>query len=165
MARPAVYPGSFDPLTLGHLDIIRRASRIFDNVIVAVSNNPAKTHTFSVQERIVMVEDAVRDLRNVVVDTFTGLLVDYLRSKGARVLIRGMRVISDMDYEFQIASFNRHLYKEVETVFLMPDDRYTYVAASMVKEVAKLGAKVDAFVTPCVSRKLRQKFQPVKSRR
>ena len=159
MSRLAVYPGSFDPLTKGHLDIIQRASRIFEHVIVAVSNNPAKKHTFSVSERIEMVEASIRDLPNVDVDTFSGLLVDYMRQKKARVLIRGLRVVSDMDYEFQLASFNRRLYKEVETVFLMPDDQYTYLAASMVKEVARLGASVEHFVSPYVSRKLKLRFK------
>lgn len=158
MSRLAVYPGSFDPLTKGHLDIIQRASRLFDAVIVAVSNNPSKRHTFSVAERIQMVEDTIRDLPNVDVDTFSGLLVDYLRLKKSRVLIRGLRVVSDMDYEFQLASFNRRLYREVETVFLMPDDQYTYLAATMVKEVARLGAPVDAFVTPYVARRLKLRF-------
>lgn len=158
MSRLAVYPGSFDPLTRGHLDIIHRTARIFDAVIVAVSNNPTKKHTFSVSERLDMVESSIRDLPNVDVDTFSGLLVDYMRVKKAHVLIRGLRVVSDMDYEFQLASFNRRLYKEVETVFLMPDDQYTYLAASMVKEVARLGAPVDAFVTPYVGRRLKRRF-------
>src|SRR5262245_41401536 len=162
MSRLAVYPGSFDPLTKGHLDIIERACRIFDQVIVAVSNNPAKKHAFSVDERISMVESAVRPLPNADVDTFSGLLVDYMREKKARVLIRGMRVVSDMDYEFQLASFNRRLYREVETVFLMPDEQYTYLAASMVKEVARLGAPVDQFVTPFVAKRLKDKFGPAK---
>jgi pantetheine-phosphate adenylyltransferase len=158
MTRLAVYPGSFDPLTKGHLDIIHRAARIFDSVIVAVSNNPAKKHTFSVSERIDMVESSTRDVPNVDVDTFSGLLVDYMKLKKAHVLIRGLRVVSDMDYEFQLASFNRRLYKDVETVFLMPDDQYTYLAASMVKEVARLGASVEAFVTPYVGKRLKQRF-------
>lgn len=159
MARLAVYPGSFDPLTRGHLDIIQRACRLFDHVIVAVLNNSAKKSTFSVAERIAMIEAVVRDIPNADVDTFSGLLVDYLRLKKARVLIRGLRVVSDMDYEFQLASFNRRLYKEVETVFLMPDDQYTYLAASMVKEVARLGAPVDHFVTPPIARALKRKFK------
>ena len=158
MAQLAIYPGSFDPLTKGHLDIIQRASRLFDQVIVAVSNNPSKKNTFSVHERIQMVEEALRGLPNASVDTYAGLLVDYLKSKKARILIRGLRVVSDMDYEFQLASFNRRLYKEVETVFLMPDDQLTYLASSMVKEVARLGASVDAFVTPYVARQLRVRF-------
>lgn len=156
--KTAVYPGSFDPLTKGHLDIIHRACRVFDHVIVAVSNNAAKKHTFSTAERIAMVEHALRDVPNADVDTFSGLLVDYLRAKKSRILIRGLRVVSDMDYEFQLASFNRRLYKEVETVFLMPDEHYTYFASSMVKEVARLGADTEAFVTPFVARKLRLKF-------
>lgn len=159
MSRLAVYPGSFDPLTKGHLDIIQRAARLFDSVIVAVSNNPTKKHAFSVAERIDMVEDSIPDLPNVDVDTFSGLLVDYLRAKKSSILIRGVRVVSDMDYEFQLASFNRHLYKDVETVFLMPDEQYTYLAASMVKEVARLGAPLDAFVSPPVARRLKRLFK------
>lgn len=158
MPQLAIYPGSFDPLTRGHLDIIQRACRVFDSVIVAVSNNPDKKHTFSVDERIEMVENAIRGLPNADTDTFSGLLVDYLKARKARILIRGLRVVSDMDYEFQLASFNRRLYKEVETVFLMPDDELTYLASSMVKEVSRLGASVEAFVTPHVARKLRLKF-------
>jgi pantetheine-phosphate adenylyltransferase len=140
------------------LDIIHRACRVFDHVIVAVLNNSVKRGTFSVAERIAMIEQAVKDVPNTDVDSFSGLLVDYLRLKKARILIRGVRVVSDMDYEFQLASFNRRLYHEVETVFLMPDDQYTYLAASMVKEVARLGAGVDAFVTPAVARALKRKF-------
>lgn len=159
MSRIAVYPGSFDPLTRGHLDIIQRASRIFDHVIVGVSNNASKKHVFSVSERIEMVEEAIRGLPNVDVDTFSGLLVDYVKRKKARVLIRGLRVVSDMDYEFQLASFNRRLNKEVETVFLMPDDQHTYLASSMVREIARLGAATDPFVTPFVARRLKLKFR------
>ncbi len=159
MTRLAVYPGSFDPLTKGHHDIIQRACKLFDHVIVAVSNNPSKKHTFSVAERIQMVEEAVRGIPNADVDTFSGLLVDYLKEKRARILIRGLRLVSDMDYEFQLASFNRRLYRDVETVFLMPDEQFTYLAASMVKEVARLGAAVDQFVSPYVSRQLKTKFQ------
>lgn len=162
MSRVAVYPGSFDPPTKGHLDIIFRAARIFDHLIIAVANNPSKKHTFSVAERLQMVEHLTKELPNADVDTFSGLLVDYLRSKKATILIRGMRVVSDMDYEFQLASFNRRLNGEVETVFLMPDDQYTYIASSMVKEVARLGAGTDAFVPPFVARKLRARFAPKK---
>lgn len=157
--RLAVYPGSFDPLTKGHLDIIQRACRIFDAVIVAVSNNPSKKHTFSVDERIAMVKGSLKGLTNAKVDTYSGLLVDYLKVKKAGILIRGLRVVSDMDYEFQLASMNRRLYSAVETVFLMPDERYTYLSSSVVKEVAGLGASVDDFVSPAVSRLLRQKFK------
>lgn len=158
MSRIAVYPGSFDPLTRGHLDIIQRTSKLFDQVVVAVSNNATKKHLFSVSERLEIIEEAVRAMPNVDVDTIPGLLVDYLKSKKARILIRGLRVVSDMDYEFQLASFNRRLYKEVETVFLMPDDQYTYLASSMVREIARLGAGAEQFVTPFVARKLQLKF-------
>ena len=154
----AIYPGSFDPLTRGHLDIIQRACRIFESVIVAVSNNPSKKHTFSVHERISIIEEAVRNIPQADVDTYSGLLVDYLRKKKSRVLIRGLRVVSDMDYEFQLASMNRRLYGEVETVFLMPDERYTYLSSSMVKEIARLGAATDEFVAPGVARLLKKKF-------
>jgi pantetheine-phosphate adenylyltransferase len=158
MSRLAVYPGSFDPLTKGHLDIVQRACRLFDHVIVAVSNNASKKHSFSVAERIQMVESALRDLPNADVDTFSGLLVDYLKAKKSKILIRGLRVVSDVDYEFQLASFNRRLYKDVETVFLMPDEQYTYIASSMVREVARLGAPVETFVTPGVARALKGRF-------
>ncbi len=158
MTRIAVYPGSFDPLTRGHLDIIQRASKLFDHVIVAVSNNASKKHAFSVAERLDMLEESIRPMPNVDVDTISGLLVDYLKRKKVRVLIRGLRVVSDMDYEFQLASFNRRLYRDVETVFLMPDDQYTYLASSMVREIARLGAGAEAFVTPYVARKLKLKF-------
>ena len=158
MSRIAIYPGSFDPLTLGHLDIIQRAAKLFEHVIVAVSNNAAKKSAFSVSERIEMIEESIRGLPNVDCDTISGLLVDYLRKKKARVLIRGLRVVSDMDYEFQLASFNRRLSKDVETVFLMPDDQYTYLSASLVREVARLGAGTEQFVPSFVARRLKLKF-------
>lgn len=154
----AIYPGSFDPLTRGHLDVVQRTSRIFESVIVAVAHNPAKKHTFSVAERLRMVEDAVRHVPNAQADTYSGLLVDYIKAKKARVLIRGLRVVSDMDYEFQLAAMNRRLWGAVETVFLMPDENYAYLSSSMVKEVARLGASVDEFVTPLVARQLAKKF-------
>lgn len=155
----AVYPGSFDPVTLGHLDLIERAARMFDGVIVAVSNNPAKKHTFSVDERIEMLESAMRGIPQAEVDTFSGLLVDYLKAKKASIIIRGLRVVSDLDYEFQMASMNRHLHPKAETVFLMPEERYTYLSSSMVKEVGRMGAPLDAFVPPFVARKLQLKFK------
>ena len=131
---------------------------MFDHVVVALSNNASKRHVFSVSERLEMMEEAVRALPNVDVDTFTGLLVDYLKKKRARVLIRGLRAVSDMDYEFQLAAFNRRLFKDVETVFLMPDDQYTYLSASMVREVARLGAGTEQFVPSFVARRLKLKF-------
>jgi len=158
MPQIVVYPGSFDPLTRGHLDIIRRACRLFDRVIVAVSDTPGKKPTFSVAERMQMVAAAIRELPNAEVDTFAGLLVEYLKTKKSRILIRGLRAVSDMEYEFQMADMNRRLYKAVETVFLMPDEQYTYLSSSVVKEVCQRGAAMDAFVTPTVARLLRKKF-------
>ena len=154
MSKIAVYPGSFDPVTNGHVDIIRRTSRLFDRVIVAVSNNAAKNHTFSVNERIQMLVHSTPRLGNVSIDSFSGLLVDYLHSKKAQVLIRGLRVVSDMDYEFQMASINRQLYPKMETVFLMPDERYTYLSSSIIKEVARLGAQIKSFLPPPACRML-----------
>lgn len=159
MFRRAVYPGSFDPVTNGHLDIIRRACRVFDHVIVAVSDNSSKSHSFSVKERVRMVKECIQDLPQAEADTFSGLLVDYLRSRKSSILIRGMRVVSDMDYEFQMAAMNRQIYPEVETVFLMPDERYTYLSSSIVKDVTRMGASVEDYVPPPVRRALRKKFK------
>ncbi len=155
----AVYPGSFDPVTLGHLDLIARACRMFDRVIIAVSNNPSKKHTFSVHERLDMLEKSVRGIPQAEVDTFSGLLVDYLKLKNAHIVIRGLRAVSDLDYEFQMASMNRRLYPKVETVFLMPDEQYTYLSSSMVKEVGRMGSKLDEMVPPVVARQMRVKFK------
>ena len=162
MPQLAVYPGSFDPLTRGHLDIIQRACRAFGRVIVAVSNNPSKQPTFSVDERLQMVRSSIRSLPNAQADTFSGLLVDYLRSKKARILIRGLRAVSDMDYEFQMAAVNRRLYREMETVFLMPDEQHTYLSSSVVKEVCRRGAPMDSSVTPPVARLMSRKFRTEK---
>ena len=158
MSQIAVYPGSFDPLTKGHLDIIQRACRLFDHVIVAVSNNPGKQATFSVAERIRMVKASTTHLPNVEADTFSGLLVDFLKSKQSRILIRGLRAVSDMDYEFQMAAINRRLCNDMETVFLMPDERHTYLSSSIVKDICRRGAPMDSFVTPSVARMLTRKF-------
>jgi pantetheine-phosphate adenylyltransferase len=162
MPRIAVYPGSFDPVTNGHVDIIRRACRIFDRVIVAVSKAAHKQATFTVRERIQMLSEVAKGLPNIEVDSFNGLLVDYLKKRKANVLIRGLRVVSDMDYEFQLASMNRKLYPDVETVFLMPADRYTYLSSSIVKEVAHMGADITDLIPPQVQRRLRAKFKPRK---
>ncbi|MFH1724417.1 MAG: pantetheine-phosphate adenylyltransferase [Elusimicrobiota bacterium] len=158
MARVAIYPGSFDPITNGHLDIIRRACRLFDRVIVVVAGDSPKRQTFSVRERVRMVKACVRDIRGADVDTFNGLIVEYLKSKKARVLIRGLRAVSDMDYEFQMASMNRHLFPEVETVFLMPDERYTHLSSSIIKEVARLGARVEDYMPRQVISAVRDKL-------
>jgi pantetheine-phosphate adenylyltransferase len=162
MPRIAVYSGSFDPITNGHLDIIRRASRVFDHVIVAVANNSSKSGTFSVAERIQMIDIAIRDIPGADVDSFDGLLVDYMKKKKARVVVRGIRAVSDMDYEFQMASMNRQLFPEMETVFMMPDENYTYLSSSMIKEVARLGAKPGDYLPANVLQMLKKKLHAPK---
>ena len=161
MARVAVYSGSFDPITNGHLDIIRRACRLFDRVIVSVADNSSKRATFAVAERVAMIRDSNRGIKGASVDSFSGLLVDHLRRRRARVVIRGIRAVSDMDYEFQMASMNRRLYPEMETVFLMPDENYTYLSSSMIKEVARLGAEPSDFLPHGVQKALQKKLSPL----
>ena len=158
MERIAVYPGSFDPITNGHLDIARRARRLFDRVILTVSDNSAKEHTFSTAERVRLAKACVAGLSGVEVDTFDGLLVDYLRRKDSRVIIRGVRAVSDMEYEFQMASMNRAIHPEVETVFLMPDERYTYLSSSIIKEVARMGARVADYLSAPAVEAVRRRF-------
>jgi len=148
----AVYPGSFDPPTNGHLDIIIRATHLFSKVIVAVTDNSTKDPTFTVKERILMLKSATRNLPAVGVESFSVLLVDYLKQKKASIIIRGLRAISDFEYEFQMALMNRSLNRNIETVFLMPDEKYTYLSSRMVREVARLGGRVDGLV-PEISRK------------
>ena len=159
MSRIAVYPGSFDPITYGHLDIIKRACRLFSRVIVTVSNNSTKTYTFSTGERLKMVSESISGIRRATADSFSGLIVDYMKKRGARTLIRGLRVVSDMDYEFQMASMNRQLYPDAETVFLMPDERYTYLSSSIIKDVARMGARVQSYLPPAARRMLRTKLK------
>lgn len=157
MTTLAVYAGTFDPFTVGHIDIARRARRLFSRVIIAVSTNPDKAALFSVAERQRIIRDAVRGMRGVTIDSFEGLLVDYMRQRGARVVIRGLRALSDFEYEFQMALMNRKLNEEIETVFLMPHERYTYLSSRLVKEVALLGGDVSQFVTPMVERMLKER--------
>ncbi|HBL18997.1 MAG: pantetheine-phosphate adenylyltransferase [Elusimicrobia bacterium GWA2_69_24] len=159
MPRIAVYPGSFDPITNGHLDIVRRASRLCDHLYVAVADNSVKHHTFSVGERMAMVRAAIRGIPHCEVDTFHGLLGEHVKSMKATILIRGLRAVSDMDYEFQMASMNRRIYPDLETVFLMPDERYTYLSSSIVKDVTRMGAHVEEYLPPIVVRMLRRKFK------
>src|SRR3989338_3102419 len=142
----AVYPGTFDPVTYGHIDIIKRASKIYDKVIVAVAHNDDKNPLFTVEERVSMLKDAARLLKNVIVDDFDGLVVDYVKSKGSRVMIRGIRMISDFEYEFQMALTNRKLSEEIETIFMMPHESYSYISSKLIKEAASLGADVGKFV-------------------
>ena len=155
--RSAVFPGSFDPLTNGHVDIIERGTRIFDRVIVAVAINAEKTPLFTVDERVGIIRDIFRDEPRVEVDTFKGLLVEYARRQGASALIRGLRAVSDFEYEFQMALMNRRLNHDLETVFLMPDEKYTYTSSRLIKEVFMLGGEVGGLVPPMVEDRLRHK--------
>jgi pantetheine-phosphate adenylyltransferase len=160
----AVFPGSFDPLTNGHVDIIERGCYIFDRVIVAVLVNQAKTPLFTVDERVGMIREVFKDQPNVEVDTFDGLLVDYGRRKGAHAIIRGLRAVSDFEYEFQMALMNRRLNHDLETVFLMPAEQYTYTSSRLIKEVFMLGGQVSGLVPDVVEQRLRNKQAVLRDR-
>jgi pantetheine-phosphate adenylyltransferase len=159
MKRRAVYPGTFDPVTYGHIDLIKRALRIFDEVIVAVAHNPGKTPLFTVEERVQFLRQATRSLRGIAIDHFDSLVVDYVRRKQARVVIRGLRMLSDFEYEFQMALTNRKLAGNVETIFLMPSESYAYLSARLIKEIAAFGGQgLTAFVPPAVAAALRERL-------
>ncbi|MGH7321585.1 MAG: pantetheine-phosphate adenylyltransferase [Candidatus Rokuibacteriota bacterium] len=158
MTTRAVYPGSFDPLTYGHLDLIERSLRIFDELIVAVVTNPAKTALFSDAERVEMIREATRSFRRIEIMVFEGLLVDFAKSVGAHAIVRGLRAISDFEYEFQMALMNRKLREEIETVFLMPHEAYSYISSRLVKEVAGYGGTVTGLVPPGVEKRLADTF-------
>ena len=159
MRHSAIYPGSFDPLTLGHLDLIERAAHIFDHVIVAVGVNSRKKTFFSAEERIAMVKASVKGLKNVKVDAFDGLLVDYARAKGVHVILRGLRAFSDFEYEFQMALANRKMASEIEMIFLMPKETFSYISSSTVREIAERGGDVTPFVPPAVKRVIEKKMR------
>lgn len=154
----AVYPGSFDPVTNGHIDVACRAREIFDEVIISVARNGSKQALFSVDERVQLLEAAVAAMPGIRVDTFDGLTVDYARTVGATALVRGLRAVSDFEYEFQIALMNRKLAPELETVFLMPNEKYTYLSSSIVRELARLHTDVSEFVPDVVMHALRTRF-------
>jgi pantetheine-phosphate adenylyltransferase len=156
--RTVIYPGSFDPLTNGHLDVIQRASKLFDRVVVAVARNESKHPLFTLEERKTMVKRAVRHLTNVEADAFTGLLVHYAERKRAQAVIRGLRAVSDFEFEFQLALMNRKLNESIETIFMMPKDTYTFLSSRIVKEIASLGGDVSAFVPVHVRAALLAKF-------
>ncbi|MCE1190127.1 MAG: pantetheine-phosphate adenylyltransferase [Ignavibacteria bacterium] len=146
----ALYPGTFDPITNGHLDIIQRASEMFHRIIVTVALNPSKSPLFSVEERIALISESVKHLPNVTVTSFSGLIVDYARQTGAKAIIRGLRAVSDFEYEFQMALMNYKLNNEVNTVFLMPNEKYTYLNSSIIRQLNQFEADVSEFVPPCV---------------
>ena len=155
----AVYPGTFDPLTRGHEDIVRRASALFDKVIVGVADSRSKATFFALAERVDMAREALAECKNVKVYGFSGLLRDFVREHGARVILRGLRAASDFEYEFQMAGMNRNLIKEVETVFLTPSERYMFLSATLVREIATLGGDVSQFVRPGVQKRLVKKIR------
>ena len=154
--RSAIYPGSFDPVTNGHLDVIKRAARIFGRVIVAVADNTSKKALFSIDERVALLKEVTKGMKNVEVDTFDALVVDYARRKKVNVLIRGLRMTSDFDYEFQIALTNRRLAQDIETVFLMPSEHVSFLSSSLLKEVASLNGDISTLVPKPVERALKK---------
>jgi pantetheine-phosphate adenylyltransferase len=153
--RLAVYPGSFDPLTNGHVDIIERGVRLFDRVVVSILRNPGKEPLFSVDERVAIVREVFKDSPNVEVDTFQGLLVEYAKARQASAIVRGLRAVADFEYELQMALMNRHLSADLETVFMMPAEQYTYVSSRLIKEIAALGGSLTGLVPPIVESRLR----------
>jgi pantetheine-phosphate adenylyltransferase len=155
----AVYPGTFDPITHGHLDLIQRSQRMFDRLIVAIFDNPTKGPLFSLEERRRLVEESIRGMPNIEIDTFSTLLVFYARQRKANVIIRGLRAIADFEYEFQMTLMNRRLDEEIETVFLTPREEYTYVSSRLIKEVAAYGGNVDQLVPPAAAAALKERFQ------
>jgi pantetheine-phosphate adenylyltransferase len=156
--RIAIYPGTFDPFTNGHLDITERAAKLFDKVYLTIAKNTKKTPLFSVEERIMFIKDATQHLSNVSPESFEGLLVLHAQEKNAIAIIRGLRAVSDFEFEFQMALMNRRLNKDITTVFLMPHEKYTYLNSSIIREVAEFGGNVEKLVTPLVADKLREKF-------
>jgi len=157
--RIGIYPGTFDPITNGHIDVIERAIYLFDRVVVAVTNNPGKSPLFSIDERIEMIQESVQYLKSVEVDSFQDLLVNYVQKKKATAIIRGLRATSDFEYEFQMALVNRKLANDLLTVFLMPNEKYTYLNSTIVKEVAKFRGDISCFVPRFVQSKIKEKFK------
>src|SRR3954471_20665092 len=159
MSHTAVYPGTFDPITLGHADLVRRAARLFDRVILAVADSRAKRPFFSLDERVEMARHVLQDLPNVEVLGFSGLLMQFVQDQGARVVVRGLRAVSDFEYEFQLAGMNRGMYPDVETLFLTPGEQYMFISATIVREISTMGGDVTKFVPPSVARQLRDKIR------
>jgi len=162
MKRTAIYPGSFDPLTNGHLDVIQRAAKLFDRVTVAVAENESKNPLFTLTERVALVKMAVAHLPNVQTDSFDCLLVEYVAAQKAGAIVRGLRAVSDFEFEFQLALMNRKLDENIETIFMMPKDTYTFLSSRIVKEIARLGGDVRSFVPPNVQAALKKKLKQAK---
>ena len=158
MAKIAVYPGSFDPITNGHIDVIKRASKVFDHLIVAVLVNDSKKSMFTLDERLDILKHSIENLDNVSFDSFSGLLVDYCKEKQLSAIVRGLRAISDFEFELQMAQRNRQLYDETETVFFTTSEQYSYLSSSLVKEVAKFGGKIDGLIPDYAIMKMKQKL-------
>ena len=159
MNRVAVYPGSFDPLTNGHLDLVQRATKLFDHVVVGVARSESKNPLFTLAERLTLVEQAVKKIPNVTAEAFDGLLVDYVARRGGQAVIRGLRAVSDFEFEFQLALMNRKLNERVETIFMMPKETYTFLSSRIIKEVATLGGDISGFVPAHVSEALAKKLK------
>jgi pantetheine-phosphate adenylyltransferase len=157
--RTAIYPGSFDPMTNGHLDVVQRAAKLFDRVVVAVAKNEGKRPLFALEDRVALAKQSLNGMPNVEVDAFEGLLVDYVVVKDARTIVRGLRAVSDFEFEFQLALMNRKLNENVETIFMMPKDTYTFLSSRIVKEIARLGGDVSPFVPPHVQAALKKKWK------
>lgn len=153
-----IYPGSFDPITNGHLDIITRSAKLFDKLIVAVLSNPRKTALFTVDERIEMIRESVKDIDNIEIDSFSGLLIDFARLKKAKVIVKGLRAVSDFEYELQMALMNNKLDSEIETIFIMTSSKYSFLSSSIIKEVSSFGGCVRGLVPPIVEKRLKQKY-------
>jgi len=156
--RKAVYPGSFDPITNGHLDIIKRSSEIFDKVIVSVVNNPNKNPMFNLEKRVEMIRRATEDIDNIEIDCFSGLLIEYVKEKKVNVIVKGLRAVSDFEYEFQMALMNRKLNQNIETLFMMTNNQYSYLSSSLVKEVFKLGGCIEGLVPDIVIKEMKEKL-------
>ncbi len=157
MPRRAIYPGTFDPITNGHTDLVRRAASIFDHVLVAVANNPRKAPMFALEQRIELSRQVLADIPNVQVQGYEGLTVDFMRENDFRIVVRGLRAVSDFEFEFQLANMQRHLLPNMETVFLTPQEQFTFISSTMVREIAQFGGSVSEFVDPVVAAALRDK--------
>src|SRR6478672_2319184 len=159
MSHTAVYPGTFDPITLGHEDLVRRASRLFDSVVLAVADSRAKRPFFSLDERVDMARHVLQDLSNVEVVGFSGLLMKFVQDRGARVVVRGLRAVSDFEYEFQLAGMNRGMYPDVETIFLTPGEQFMFISATIVREISVLGGDTSKFVPALVGERMKDKIR------